>query len=198
VIQGPVSDEFVRLMGAKKTPMGSTLTIGEGYSRLVEHPDFLDQPLYRAALTEAEIAELKTKTLEQWRERPWTWWMKLMTPIAQENIRKIDAAGGIVAVGSDQSLGPATHREMELLQAAGVPALEVIRMATANGARFLGMEDRLGTIEEGKLADAILLSADPSRDVNNAKAIVAVIKGGALVHEAELPLPGGRREDRLR
>ena len=197
VIQGPISDEFVRLMGAKKTPMGSTLTIGEGYSRLVEHPEFLDQPLYRAALTEAEITELRTRTLAQWKERPWTWWMKLMTPIAQENLRKIDAAGGIIAVGSDQSLGPATHREMELLQGAGVPALEVIRMATANGARFLGMEDRLGTIEEGKLADAVLLSADPSRDVGNAKAIVAVIKGGALVREAELPLPGGKRENRL-
>ena len=197
VIQGPVSDEFVRLMGAKKTPMASTLTIGEGYSRLVEHPEFLAQPLYQSALTADEIAELRGRTLAQWKERPWTWWMKLMTPIAQENLKKVDAAGGIIAVGSDQSLGPATHREMELLQAAGVPPLQVIRMATANGARFLGMEDRLGTIEEGRLADAVLLSADPSRDVNNAKAIVAVIKAGAVVREAELPLPGGKRANRL-
>ena len=197
VIQSPVSDSFVLLMAAKKTPMASTLTIGEGYSRLVEHPDFLDQPLYRAALTPAEIAELRGATLEQWRARPWTWWMKLMTPIAQENLKKIAAAGGVIAVGSDQSLGPATHREMELLQAGGVAPLQVIRMATANGARFLGMEDRLGTIDEGKLADAVLLSADPSRDVANAKAIVAVIKGGNIVREADLPLPGGRRDNRL-
>jgi imidazolonepropionase-like amidohydrolase len=197
VIQGPVSDEFVRLMGAKKTPFASTLTIGEGYSRLVEHPEFLDQPLYQAALTPAEIADLRAKTLPQWRERPWTWWMKLMTPIAQENIRKIDAAGGVVAVGSDQSLGPATHREMELLQAAGIAPLEVIRAATLNGARFLGKEDQLGSIEPGKLADAVLLNADPGRDVNNAKQIALVIKGGRIVREAELPLPGGPRANRL-
>ena len=48
VIQGPITDDFAALMGAKKTPMATTLTIGEGYSRLVEHPDFLDQPLYQA------------------------------------------------------------------------------------------------------------------------------------------------------
>jgi imidazolonepropionase-like amidohydrolase len=123
--------------------------------------------------------------------------MKLMTPIAQENIRRIDAAGGIVAVGSDQSLGPATQREMELLQAAGIAPLEVIRIATLNGARFLGKEDQLGSIEPGKLADAVLRSADPSRDVNAAKAIVAVIKAGKIVREAELPLPGGPRPNRL-
>lgn len=196
VIQGPVSDDFVRLMAAKKTPFASTLTIGEGYSRLVEHPEFLDQPLYRAALTPDEIAELRAKTLPQWRERPWTWWMKLMTPIAQENIRKIDAAGGVAAVGSDQSLGPATHREMELLQAAGISPLEVTRIATLNGAKFLGIDDRLGSVEEGKLADAVLLSADPSKDIGAAKAIVLVIKGGRIVHEADLPLPGGRRPNR--
>jgi imidazolonepropionase-like amidohydrolase len=196
-IQGPVSEAFVRLMAAKKIPFASTLTIGEGYSRLVEHPEFLDQALYRAALDPGEIDRLRTVTLPQWKARPWTWWMKLMTPIAEENIRKIDAAGGVVAVGSDQSLGPATQREMELLQAAGIAPLEVIRIATLNGARFLGKEDQLGSIEPGKLADAVLLSADPSRDVNASKAIVAVIKGGKLVREAELPLPGGPRPNRL-
>jgi imidazolonepropionase-like amidohydrolase len=196
VIQGPVSEEFVRLMGAKKTPMASTLTIGDGYARLVEHSDFLDQPLYRAALAPDEIVDLKAVTLPQWKARPWTWWMKLMTPIAQDNLRKIDAAGGVIAIGSDQSLGPATHRELELLQAAGVAPPEVIRIATLNGARFLGMEDRLGSIEAGKLADAILLSADPSKDVNNAKAIVLVIKAGRVVREADLPLPGGPRPNR--
>ncbi len=50
IIQSPISDRFAELMGAKKVPMVSTLTIGEGYSRLVEHPEYLDQPLYRAVM----------------------------------------------------------------------------------------------------------------------------------------------------
>src|SRR5579872_4182609 len=89
VIQGPVSDSFVRLMGAKKIPFASTLTIGENYSRLAEHPEYLDQPLYAASLAAAERATMKTKTRAEYQGRMWTAWMKLMTPVAEENIRKI-------------------------------------------------------------------------------------------------------------
>jgi imidazolonepropionase-like amidohydrolase len=193
VIQGPITDEFALLMGAKKTPMATTLTIGEGYSRLVEHPEFLDQPLYQAALTAKEIAEMRTTTAPAWKERGWTWWMKLMTPIAQENMRKINAAGGIIAIATDQTLGAAVHREMELLQAAGVSPAEIITIATLNGAKHLGREKDLGSIEPGKIADAVLLNADPTVDINNAKNIVLVMKNGALIDEDKLPLPGGKR-----
>ncbi|MBB5684785.1 amidohydrolase family protein [Sphingobium boeckii] len=193
VVQGPISPEFAKLMGAKKTPMASTLTIGEGYSRLVEHPEFLDQPLYQAAISPAELNELKTKTLPAWRDRGWTWWMKLMTPVAQENIRQIYAAGGVVAIGTDQSSGPAVHREMELLQAAGIPAADIIMMATLNGAKHLGRAAEFGSIETGKCADAVLLNSDPTIDINNAKDIVFVMKGGKLIDEDKLPLPGGGR-----
>ena len=51
IIQGPVTDDFTRLMAAKKIPMVSTLAIGENYSRLAEHPEYLDEPLYQATLT---------------------------------------------------------------------------------------------------------------------------------------------------
>ena len=193
VIQGPITEEFARLMAAKKTPMATTLTIGEGYSRLVEHPEFLDQPLYQASYSAEEIAKLRTETLPAWKERGWTWWMKVMTPVAQENMRMIDAAGGIIAIATDQTLGPAVHREMELLQAAGVPAARIVTIATLNGARHLGKEKELGSIEPGKLADMVLLSADPTLDINNAKRIVWVMKDGKLVDEDRLPLAGGQR-----
>lgn len=193
VIQGPVSDSFVKLMGAKKIPMATTLTIGEGYSRLVEQPEYLDAPLYAASLSAARIAELRSTTAAEWRERPWTWWMKLMTPVAQENLKKIHDAGGIIAVATDQTIGPAVHREMELLQAAGIPAAEIVTIATQNGARHLGLERDLGTIETGKIADAVLLSRDPTVDINNAKAILVVIKEGKLIDEDKLSLAGGAR-----
>lgn len=192
VIQGPISDGFAKLMAAKKTPMATTMTIGEGYSRLVEQPEFLDQPLYRASLSKAQIEELRTKTSAEWKARPWTWWMKLMTPICQENLRKIHAAGGIIAIATDQSIGPAVHREMELLQAAGVPASEIITIATLNGARHVGLEKDLGTVEPGKIADLLLLSADPTVDVENMKRIVMVMKDGQLIDEDKLPLAGGQ------
>ena len=189
VIVGPISDSFAKLMAAKQIPMATTLTIGENYSRLAEHPEYLDQALYQAVLTEEEITDLKNKTRQEYQDRTWTWWMKLMTPVAQETLRKIHAAGGILALGTDQTNGAAVHREMELLAAAGIAPLDVIRIATLNSARFLGKEGQLGSIEEGKFADMVLLNADPSEDINNAKEIHLVIKNGSIIDRKKLGLP---------
>ncbi|MDT8319095.1 MAG: amidohydrolase family protein [Xanthomonadales bacterium] len=192
VIQGPITDSFAKLMAVKQIPMATTLTIGENYSRLAEHPEYLDQPLYRAVLDAAEIDKLQSETSPQWHSETWTWWMKLMTPIAQQNIYQIHAAGGVAALGTDQSNGPAVHREMELLAGAGIAPLDVIRIATLNAARYLGREQDMGSIEEGKLADLVLLTADPTVDIDNAKQIERVIKAGRIVDRSKLDLPVNR------
>jgi imidazolonepropionase-like amidohydrolase len=197
VIQGPVSDSFVKLMAAKKTPFASTLTIGDNYNRLVEHPEFLDEPLYIASFSAADRAHLKSETRAEWKSRTWTAWMKVMTPIAEENVRKVHAAGGVVACGTDQSSGPATQRELELLAAAGIAPLDVIRIATYQSAVFLGKADQLGSIDSGKVADLVLLSKDPTTNIDNAKSIVFVMKGGRIIDESELPLAGGKQKRRF-
>ena len=189
IIQGPVTEDFARLMGAKKIPMVTTLTIGENYSRLAEHPEYLDQPLYQATVPAEEIELLKTERRQEYQERKWTWWMQIMTTIAQENLRIINAAGGVLVAGTDQSSGPALHRELELMADAGIPASEIVRIATLNGAIFLGKEREMGSIEEGKIADMLLLAADPTEDINNAKEILEVIKGGQIVDRSSLNLP---------
>ena len=189
IIQGPRTEDFARLMGAKKIPMVTTLTIGENYSRLAEHPEYLDQPLYQATVPAEEIEMLKTERRQEYQERKWTWWMQIMTTIAQENLRKINEAGGVLVAGTDQSSGPALHRELELMADAGIPASEIVRIATLNGAIFLGKEREMGSIEEGKIADMVLLAADPTEDINNAKEILEVIKGGQIVDRSGLSLP---------
>jgi len=193
VIQGPVGEEFVALMAAKKVPMVSTLTIGEGYSRLVEHPEFLDQQLYQAVWEPELIERLRTEIRERYAARAWTTWMKVMTPVAQENLRQIDAAGGVIVLGSDQSAGPQSHRELELMVDGGIPPLRAIRIATLHGAIFLGREDEFGSIEEGKLADMVLLLADPLDDISNAQRIELVIKSGRIIDRAALDLPVNRQ-----
>ncbi len=189
VIQGPVSDRYLNMMRVKRVPQVSTLTIGEGYSRLVDHPEFLDQPLYRATLSAEQIERLRTKTRKEWEARRWTEWMRVMTPVAQENLKRLHEAGGVVVVGTDQSLGPAVHRELELLVEGGIPPLDAIGIATRNGALFLGRERDLGTIEEGKLADLVLLDSNPAEDINNLKKIHAVIKAGAVIDRSALRIP---------
>lgn len=80
---------------------------------------------------------------------------------------------------------PNIHTELELLVAkAGLTPLEAITAATRNGAQVLGISDSYGTIAPGKVADLVVLSADPSVDIRNTTKIVHVIKGGK-VHTRE-------------
>jgi len=87
-------------------------------------------------------------------------------------------------VGSDLRGGMyGVHLEMEALQAAGIPAADIIRMATLDIAVSEGVDADLGTLEVGKLADLILLDENPLEDVLNARLPWRVIKDGLVVHE---------------
>jgi imidazolonepropionase-like amidohydrolase len=194
IIQAPMSDQYVKMMSVKHVPTVSTLTIGDNYSRLADHPEFLDQPLYRDTLEADERQKLKTEESAKQKENRWAAWMKVMTPIAQENMKRLNDTGkDIVAAGTDQSSGPALQRELELLVASGISPADTIVIATRNAARALGKLDDLGTIEVGKLADVVLLKADPTRDINNAKLVDLVIKNGQAIDRAKLDLPATRR-----
>ncbi len=204
--QGPVTDAFVKLMAAKQLPAASTMTIGDNYARVHDHPEYLDQPLYVATMTPAARADLKKIAAEGGEtalkgsaplyRRGWRLYWQTQTPILQDNLRRIDAAGGVIATGTDATNGAALHREMELLAQAGLPNLHVIRAATFNAARLLGKQDEMGSVAEGKLADLVLLDADPVADINNSKRIALVMKNGAIVDESTLPLAGGRQQRR--
>ncbi|HEX5870889.1 MAG TPA: amidohydrolase family protein, partial [Longimicrobium sp.] len=81
--------------------------------------------------------------------------------------------------------GIALHQELELLVRAGLTPMEALQTATRNPARYLGMEDSLGTIQPGRLADLVLLDADPLADIRNTRRIHAVIANGRVVHPSE-------------
>ena len=77
--------------------------------------------------------------------------------------------------------GASLHNELELLTEAGIKPLEVIAIATNNGAEALGIDNRVGTIESGKEADVIILTSNPIENINNTKGIEAVIVDGRFV-----------------
>ena len=76
--------------------------------------------------------------------------------------------------------GVSLHHELELLVKAGINPLNVIKIATSNGAEALGILDDVGTIESGKQADMIILNANPLRNIRNIGAIEGVIEDGQL------------------
>jgi imidazolonepropionase-like amidohydrolase len=195
IIQAPVSEEYLKMMAVKRVPTISTLTIGENYSRLADHPEFLDEPLYRDTIEADERQRLKTEESAKQKENRWAAWMKVMTPVAQDNMKRLNEAGkDIVATGTDQTSGAALHRELELLVGGGISAADVIVMATRNAARALGKLETIGTIDVGKLADVVVLRADPTRDIQNAKQIDTVIKNGQVIDRTKLDLPINRRQ----
>ena len=102
-----------------------------------------------------------------------------------QNLKKLWDAGIPIAMGTDAGNigtlhGPSVFREMALMHDAGLTPLEVLRSATVNGARAMGREADLGTIAMGKLADFVLLDADPLADVANLSHAAKVIKGGVV------------------
>jgi imidazolonepropionase-like amidohydrolase len=73
------------------------------------------------------------------------------------------------------------HDELALLVEAGLSPMAALQTATRNPAQFLGREKDFGTVEQGKLADLVLLDANPLKDIKNTKRIASVIAGGKLV-----------------
>jgi imidazolonepropionase-like amidohydrolase len=82
--------------------------------------------------------------------------------------------------------GFSLHEELQRFVAAGFTPMEALQTATLNPAKFLGMEDRLGTVEKGKLADLVLLDANPLEDIRNTQKIAAVIVNGRYLSRTDL------------
>ena len=113
-------------------------------------------------------------------------------PALERTIARLVRAGGRVGVGSDAPAVPyglGLHLELALLAQAGIANDQVLRMATAEGALALGLEREVGTIEEGKLADFVVIDGDPLTHIADTLRIVAVVKGGVWQERSALLSP---------
>jgi len=103
----------------------------------------------------------------------------------------LNRAGVPILAGSDSPnpfvyAGFSLHDELGLLVRAGLTPAEALRTATINPATFLEVTDSLGTVAPGKVADLVLLDANPLTDIGNTKRIRAVIQGGRLLNRRAL------------
>jgi imidazolonepropionase-like amidohydrolase len=114
-----------------------------------------------------------------------------MVSLYAENTRLLHEAGVVLLAGTDVGIpmlvpGLSLHEELVLLVKAGLTPLEALRTATLNPARVLGLKNSLGTIEPGKLADLVLLDANPLEDIHNTRKIRAVLADGRLFRRVDL------------
>lgn len=116
-------------------------------------------------------------TDDQYRQAQARW------PRMQALTRLLFDRGVLLTVGTDTPTpwiipGVSFHEEMALLAEAGIPAKDVLRMATANAARALGKEMSIGAVEAGMRADLVVLRANPFEGIRNTREIEMVVQGG--------------------
>jgi imidazolonepropionase-like amidohydrolase len=106
----------------------------------------------------------------------------------EEFIRILTKKGGsgLIVAGSDIGAafifpGVGLHREIELLASAGLTPMQAIMAATKNASELLGHADRLGTLEAGKIADVLILSANPLENISNIRSIEMVLRDGKII-----------------
>jgi imidazolonepropionase-like amidohydrolase len=154
---GPVMEELFAKMKAQNTVFDATLSI---------------LPRFEAART-AQFGLVDPRRAAQW---------------AYDATRAAKNAGVTICAGTDGMMPPASrdslpglHGEMELLVTrAGFTPLEAITAATLNSALAIGSSSTLGTIVPGKMADLVVLNANPAEDIRNTRSIAFVVRGGVI------------------
>jgi imidazolonepropionase-like amidohydrolase len=106
-----------------------------------------------------------------------------------EVVGAMHRAGVRIMAGTDSSPAeepPMLREELKLLVRAGLTPLEALQAATRNPAQFLGRLDQLGTVEQGKVADLVVLEANPLDDIANVSKVSSVVFAGRLMTGAEI------------
>jgi hypothetical protein len=140
----------------------------------------------------AELEELKPENnfFLKYRTPEYIRVRKLLYEKEFDLVREMHRAGDGFLLGTDIPgygfTGFTVHDELALFVQAGFTPLEAFQTATLNPAKFLGLEKSLGTIEKGKLADLILLDANPLEDIANTKKILAVVVNGKYLPKDSL------------
>ena len=177
-------DDILQMLALAGTRWVPTLGVSGGVSGLVrDEPDRLEDTKFRAVVPEtcspSQAAVVDDSTLRSRRE---SWTETLAT------MRRAHRRGVKLHAGTDFGCfyGASLHWELEFLVEAALSPLEVLRIATQEAAEAVGAEDHLGTLEPGKLADVLLLDANPLDDIKNTQSIWRVIKGGWVFDPEEL------------
>jgi len=194
VPEEPIDDEFIRMVLERDVIVIGTLTVYMGYLRvisgkpgtlpfenLVGDPDIIsswrfleDMPLAKRPAIPEFVA--LAPQLEK---------------IMKENYRKLFKAGASLSLGADSgnmgSLhGPALFREILAMDELGVPPMDILRAATQNGGRVLSANPDRGVVGVGKLADLLILNADPLKNVQNYTDIHGVVIDGRVLDQVTL------------
>ncbi len=191
------SAEFIRMCVEGGVAFTPTLSIVQNNWHFAEHPELLEDAELRAAFNPDALArwedpEARAEVVEaaDFEDR------RAAFRQVQDFVKTMHDAGVRVALGTDAGtpnvpMGWGVHHELELYVEAGLTPMQALVAATATGASLTPPvgEAEFGTLEVGKIADLVVLDADPLADIRNTLAIDRVMKAGAWVDRDALLSP---------
>ena len=204
VEDSPVDDEFISLLKANRAFYAPTLVVGRNATRAnvsiglgVKFP--IDDPgrcVDSATVAKVANVEPLRPLIPEDRRTPDVAYRRLEAVGARmavmfDNVRRVHAAGGTVVTATDAGNpltlhGPSIYSELEAMQAAGLLPAEIVVMSTRNGALAMGRLRDFGTLEAGKVADLLVLEADPNSDIRAFRRLTHVMRAGRLHQAAAL------------
>lgn len=185
-----VDEEFIQLMKKRNVVYSPTLTREVAVFTYAETPEFFKNPFFLKEADPAEMAKVSTpKYQETVRNDAGAQWYKDHLPTAMRNLKKLSDAGVVIALGTDSGGGPGRfqgyfeHLELEYETKAGLTPMQALVSATSGAAKAVNISQDAGTLEKGKWADFVVLTANPLDDIKNTRAIDSVWIGGVRVPE---------------
>lgn len=184
-------EEVINALIADSVSWVTTLMIDKSFSYPL-NPNWLNRPEIIDIYDAEEIARLSNPNRAERSKQMLFEFYGLENPTLErvilpqtEDIKILAERGCNVVLGTDTGNdfifpGFSMHEEMQLMELGGFEPMEIIKMATHNGAKMLKVLDKTGTVEVGKFADMILLNRNPLESISNTLSIDMVIKNGKI------------------
>ena len=175
------------LLGASGMSFTPTIGIYVSYNYLLsKNPSVLSDERLQSLTSTFNIDNAKRGIASVEKDRA-GWEIRFKN--ATKMIKDIHDKNGLVVAGTDGPILPfgfGLHIELEAYQAAGLSPFEVLQTATINGAKVLGTEKDMGTLEVGKLADILIVKENPLEDVKHLRAMELVVANGKVYRLKDL------------